>query len=106
MFYAALSVYLHNGVNLPDKEQARDKPNSACDVCACEKGAGGYLSCVCVCVGGGGLLTSHDEEEEHHDEGITKVEQVAECAGDGGFVGEVMEGEEEEVESSRACGEE
>ena len=61
--------------------------------------------CVCVC-GDGGLLTSHDEEEEHHDEGVTKVEQVAECAGDGGFVGEVMQGEEEEVESSCACGEE
>ena len=76
-------------------------------VCVCEKGVGGHLPRVCVCGGGdGGLLTSHDEEEEHHDEGVTKVEQVAECAGDGGFVGEVVEGEEEEVEGSRACREE
>ena len=34
---------------------------------------------VSVCWGCG-LLTSHDEEEEHHDEGVTEVEQVAECA--------------------------
>ena len=61
---------------------------------------------VCVCVGRCGLLTSHDEEEEHHDEGVAKVEQVAERAGNGGFVGKVVEGEEEKVEGSHACGEE
>ena len=47
---------------------------------------------LCVCWGCG-LLTSHDEEEEHHDEGVPKVEQVAECASDGSFVGKVVKGE-------------
>ena len=30
MAYAALSVYLHDGVDLADKQQARHKPNGAC----------------------------------------------------------------------------
>ena len=52
------------------------------------------------------MHTSHNEEKENHDEGVAKVEKVGESSSDGGLVDKVVDGEEKQVESCGARGEE